>query len=380
MLIGLVADAHRTHAPIAGQGVHDPLGKLGFEPDPVDRIDVVIIGGSDDVHEPAEIILHLAHRRELVERAHDEIGVANPTIAVIPISLGVGGLGNAGRQRRDDRARLLISAELERNGGSDDRLLPFQRYRQAMRPLAPIFMRAHLEILRGLRDAGAKGFVDAENQIEGTMKVKDGFVAHIVHRRVCRQAQRRIGADIADMVRTGSEHRGCRAIIEARAHEDAHARTSGDRREAAYEGLRKKETIAPPKARREIRDADRAVLAVQNGFQDGRVADVALLAADVILDFDREHSGALGALRRAEKTMEHGVAVEARNAAPDDSRVAIDKRGEAAVSDHAKLHHCSRSPRAPVIRSRSQPSSSWTFLARKRAPVSWAPTFIDMPP
>ncbi len=51
---------------------------------------------------------------------------------------------------------------------------------------------------------------------------------------------------------------------------------------------------------------------MQHGFEDRRVADVGLLAAKVVLDLDREYPEALGPLRSAEKTMEDGVPVKAR--------------------------------------------------------------------
>ena len=134
MFIGLIANPHRPHATIARQRRHDPLMEDRFAAKAIDRLKVILRRGGHDVHQPGEIVLHLAHRRETIERPHDEIGVSHPAVSIIPVALRVGSLGNACRQGGDDRSRGFISAELERYRGANNGVLPLERYGQSMRP------------------------------------------------------------------------------------------------------------------------------------------------------------------------------------------------------------------------------------------------------
>ena len=63
-------------------------------------------------------------RADAVERLHDEIGVAQPAVAVVPGAAGARRLGNRGGVGGDDAAGLLEIAELQRDRGADDRVLP----------------------------------------------------------------------------------------------------------------------------------------------------------------------------------------------------------------------------------------------------------------
>ena len=120
---------------------------------------------SRDVDQVAQVILHRRDFGEPVERADDEEGVAQPAVAVVPVALGSGRFGNAGRHRRHDRAGLLVHAELERDRRADHGVLPFERHRQRARPVLPVVGGALLEIARGFGDAGADRLVDAEDQV-----------------------------------------------------------------------------------------------------------------------------------------------------------------------------------------------------------------------
>ena len=146
LLVGEIAGAHGPHAVIPGQRRHHPLGQFLFETDAVDRLDVTGAGGGDDVHHPTEIKFHRAHRRERVQRAHDEERVPDPAEAVVPVAPRAGGLGNAGRHRGDDGAGRLVAAQFQRDRGADHGILPFERQCEPVHPFAPVVERALLEV------------------------------------------------------------------------------------------------------------------------------------------------------------------------------------------------------------------------------------------
>ena len=81
----------------------------------------------DSVPEIGEIVLQRSDGREAVERRDRKIGVAQPAEAIVPVALGIGVLGNARREGRDDAAGFLIDAEFQRDGGANDGVLPVWR-------------------------------------------------------------------------------------------------------------------------------------------------------------------------------------------------------------------------------------------------------------
>ena len=89
VLVGLVADPHRAHAAVAGQGVDDALGQGRLVADAVDRLDVAAAGGVDDVAQVAEIVLEDVDRAQAIERLDDIVGVADPAVAVVPVAAAV---------------------------------------------------------------------------------------------------------------------------------------------------------------------------------------------------------------------------------------------------------------------------------------------------
>jgi hypothetical protein len=111
-----------------------------------------------------QVALHRADLGQAVERTHHEEGVAQPAVAVVPVAAAVRRLGDAGGQRRDDGAGVLVLAQLERDGRADHRVLPLQRQGQPPRPAAPVQQRALLEVARGVVDAAGQRLVGAEQE------------------------------------------------------------------------------------------------------------------------------------------------------------------------------------------------------------------------
>ncbi len=105
----------------------------------------------------------------------------------------------------------------------------------------------------------------------------------------------------------------------------------------SHDGLRIEQAVPPEQAGREIRDAKRALPSVQLRLQHGGVFDIALFAADMVVQFDRENAIVGGVFRRPHQPVEDRVAVKARQAIPDDPGVLVDQRRDSAVSDDAEV-------------------------------------------
>ncbi len=120
-----VADAHRPVAAIAGQGVDQALDRVGARRDGEQRRHVLDLAartaGLDHVDDEAHVAFHGARRRQPVERRHGEEGIAQPGEAVVPVAHRAGRLRHRGRERGQHRTGILVAAQLEGDGGADDR-------------------------------------------------------------------------------------------------------------------------------------------------------------------------------------------------------------------------------------------------------------------
>ena len=167
-------------------------------------------GAAHDVVQPVQVVLHRADLGQAVERAHDEEGVAQPAVAVVPVAAAVRRLRDAGGHRRDDGAGVLVLAQLERDGGADHRVLPLQRHRQAARPVAPVQRGLLLEVARGVVDAAGQRLVGPEQQAAPAVQREPGAVGDVGQRRAGVQAQRAAGQDVAQVVAAARQHRRAR--------------------------------------------------------------------------------------------------------------------------------------------------------------------------
>ena len=108
LLIGLVADAHRAHPAITVECGRLTLDQRRLAADTVERLNVAPRRIVDDVAQIFEIAFEHVERAEPVERLHGVISVANPAVAIVPVAPRSGMFRNRRRQRRDDRAGLLL--------------------------------------------------------------------------------------------------------------------------------------------------------------------------------------------------------------------------------------------------------------------------------
>ena len=94
--VGLVTGAHRRVIAIALERIDLALGELGLHLDAEHRLQRTVQGRGDDVEDIVEILLHRPGDAETIQRADDEIGVAQPAEPVIPVARGSVGLGDRG--------------------------------------------------------------------------------------------------------------------------------------------------------------------------------------------------------------------------------------------------------------------------------------------
>src|SRR5690606_19483441 len=116
----------------------------------------------------------------------------------------------------------------------------------------------------------------------------------------------------------------------------------------------------------------------------GGVLHVVLFAARHAIKQDAEEAEILRAIALTQQGAEHGIAVEARHAGPDDFALFVDQRADAAVADESEIQitHissfqscCASSGIQP-----SQPRTASTSARRYCAQVRPLPTLIDSPP
>ena len=261
-----------------------------------------------DVVQPAQVVLHRADFGQAVERAHDEEGVAQPAVAVVPVALAVGRLGNAGGHRRDDRAGLLELAQLERDRRADHRLLPLAaaiaRRRVQRRQYSA---RLLLEVARGFLDAARQRFVGAEQQADRRVQREPGLVDDIGRAaRWCSGAASIAGSTKRRWLLPRVSAGATAAPFAARPEHDADARMAAQRAHAAHQLRRPEHTLAVEEARREVGDLDALAGGVEQArAQHRRAGVVGLLGARQAFELDRAGCRRRDAVGRIEQRVEH---------------------------------------------------------------------------
>ena len=387
---GIVADAHRTHAAIACEVPGLALVQLALEMDAVDRAEVAV-GAGREVEQIAQVLFHAARRTEPVQRAHDEGGVAQPAVAVVPVAHGARRFRHRGRHRGDDRAGAFVLAKLERDRGSDHRLLPLGRDREKAHPVAPVVARRLERSLRVLRRRIHQRLVGTEHDVDFMIEQERQFVAQHRQRRVGGRAQHDVAEQVAHVVRSERALRAPLAIARERPQAQANARRTRDRSDAAQQAHRMEDAAMLLVARREVANLDRAAVGrLQAREQHRAVPEVTLLRADFAFQFDIEP--ALVADARRQQRTEHRVTVERGQAAPDDAATRIDQRADAAIADHAEverglsrlLRRRRRHASAPSARASNAASQASTAAGSGNAQSARvgrrSPTMIALPP
>ncbi len=114
LLAGAVADPHGSRPLIAAEVVQHLLCELPLAVDPVQHLEVMLTAG--DVGDEVEVVVRLPVEAERVKRPQHERRVPDPAVAVIPVALAVGALGQRSRRGRDQRPRGRVREALQRQG------------------------------------------------------------------------------------------------------------------------------------------------------------------------------------------------------------------------------------------------------------------------
>ena len=184
------------------------LDQLHFQGDAVHRLERPLAGAGHDVGDVAEVVLHRRRGAQAVERAHDEVGVAQPAVAVVPVARRARRLGDRGGHRGDDRAGLLERAQLQRDRGADHRVLPLERHRQGARPLPPVVARQLEQVAAALAAPGrAAARPGPSSSVDRVVQDERRLIEHVGDRRVGRQPQHLVGGDVADVVAAAGDRR-----------------------------------------------------------------------------------------------------------------------------------------------------------------------------
>ncbi len=142
LVVGAVADPHRARALVAGQVVERPLGNVALAPDAVHDLQRLLALG--DVGHEVEEVVRLPVEAERVQPPEHEARVADPAVAVIPVALAAGRLGQRRRGRRDEGAGGRVGQALERQRRALQVAPPRMVGELALgQPLVPVVGREH---------------------------------------------------------------------------------------------------------------------------------------------------------------------------------------------------------------------------------------------
>ncbi len=295
---------------------------------------------SRDTEDIGDELFHRPRRADAVQRADDKKCIAQPAIAIIPGSPRSRAFGNRRGQRGDDRAGFLEIAQLERNGGADDLVLPVDGESQPPHPLLPVIERALEKIAARALQRVLERLVGAEHHVHRPGQHERGLVLDLGNRRVRGETHRHLVAPEADMIAAGRALFDRRAVPMRDAEADGDTRHAGDRLDDAHQLRRPVGAAEILEAWREVGDAHLAAFSVgQLSDDDGGVANIIRRGLDLVVE---HHIGEAFFLVARQQPAKDRVAVIARQAPPQNSRVRIDQGGGAPIANHGDIE--------PVIR------------------------------
>ena len=123
LVVGAVADAHRTGAGVPGEVVARRLGQVASAVDPIHDLEGSVVVGlqiGDELHELVGFPIEV----QVVQRLEGEGRVAQPRVAVVPVALAARGFRKGGGERRDGRTGRDIREPLDRQRRALDRIAP----------------------------------------------------------------------------------------------------------------------------------------------------------------------------------------------------------------------------------------------------------------
>ena len=307
--------------------------------------------GVHQIAQIGEIVLQHVGRAEPGQGLDHVIGVAKPAVAVVPVAAGLRMLGDGGGQRRDDGAGLLVGAQLERDGRTDHRLLPFQRHRQGAHPGAPVVGGLGQHPRGGGAHIGVEAFVRPQEEGDRLLQPEEPLLGDVADRAVGGQAHGHRAAHIADVVGAGGPAGGALAPVHRRPQADADARRAGDGPDQPDEGRGPVDPAELQVARAEVDDLQHvAALGGQLGAHDGGVAQIGLADVAQLLGLDGPETLDVlgGRIAVAQQGRKEGIAIHAGDAAPHQTALPVDQGAGRAVADREQIQRLKR-PAHPII-------------------------------
>ena len=332
----LVADPHRPVPVEPGEVRKLALFRFRVAVDPVGGLEnaLVLLG---EVAEVLEEVLHLLRVAETLERVEREVRVAQPAEAVVPGTPRAGMLGDARRRRGEERTRVLVLMELERECGADDLVLVVARHAGALHPPPPVVERSLEKALCGLLEPSLQRLAPGDDEVAVALEEERPFVFHVREWEIRRQADRRGKPCELDVIRSPPAADLLQPVLVRRPAAHPRARLTRERTEDADEHRGLEEAVVEVEARREVDELELAVLSPKDGAQDVRVFEVRLLDLGRVDALDRERA----ALFAVEKWTEDEARVRARPAQPFDGAL-LEESAVRAVSDDGEAagHGC----------------------------------------
>jgi hypothetical protein len=181
-------------------GSRKRLLQFAFAHHRIERLDLAAARVVDDVAQVGEVLLQHVERAQPVQRLHRVIGIADPAVAVVPVALAARRFGDRGGERGNDRAGLLVLAQLQGDGAADHLVLPFKRRGQAAHPQLPVLAGLILHLADFRAGIAAEGFVRAEEEMLVAFHAVNAAFQHIADRGIGRKAQGLLAHQIADVV------------------------------------------------------------------------------------------------------------------------------------------------------------------------------------
>src|SRR5512133_3230953 len=165
---GVVAYPHRTRAFVAAEVIERDLVQPAAPVDAVHDLQVPVL---DPVGDEVEEVGRLAVEAEGAEGPEHERRVAQPAVAVVPVALAAGRLGQRGRRRGDHRSGRRIGQGLERERGPLQVDLPWMIGKAAavdpLVPVGPRYRKPRLGVIIGRRRRAVAPSEGAERLLAG---------------------------------------------------------------------------------------------------------------------------------------------------------------------------------------------------------------------
>ena len=276
-----------------------------------------------NVQQKFEKGFHFFEVAQVMKRRECEIGVAQPAVAIVPVSPPAWLFGEARRQGCEDGARVFETVELQGQSGADDLLLMQQRHRAVFDPDAPVAYRLFKKVVCDFDEVVFNAESPREAKIELLSQRDRSFIAEIGQRHVGQQAERLAADVVAKMVT--APHRLHRSFFPARDWPAAHAdgRNALQRFDQTKECRRTIDASILLEARAEVGNLKRVIVRqCDSGEQNICVCKIALFG----LDFggrdcarDRKVPPV-----RIKQPSENGRTVRSRRTHPFDSAVQSD--------------------------------------------------------